>query len=1285
MKKTLRFYFILIVSLFFNVSFAQQGISDSTFNTYDDGFLGDGFDGTVRATVLQPDGMMLVGGDFLNFNGTFTPQICRLLPDGSKDPTFNTGLGLNGKVYSILLLASGKIILGGSFTSFNGLPANRLIRLNSDGSLDLTFNTTVAASSGIIYNMVEQSDGRIIIVGSFTKYDGVTANRVARILPTGGLDLSFVTSVGASSLVEEVQLQTDGKIILAGSFVSFNGTPCGRIIRLTTTGIVDNSFAQGLGFDNSVSALAIQSDGKIIVGGSFLTYNVVTAQKIIRLNADGSIDASFLSGTGFANGVVESVRVNASGSIFVGGSFSTTYNAVDVNRIVMLMANGSVISGFDIGAGPASGSIYSFAEDSFGNFYASGSFSVFDSQNQGRLARFDTNGVLDIAYLTAGVGFDNSVLGLIPLADNSALVFGNFSKFNGSLCSKITRLLPSGAIDPLFNVLGSGANNTIKTAVVQTDQKIVFAGAFTSYNGAACGRIIRILADGAVDVSFATGSGFNNQVYDVALQADGKIIIVGNFTSYNGVPINRVVRLLNDGSLDPTLNVGIGADAIVETVVLQSDGKLLLGGQFSNFNGTPQARITRLLPDGSLDSSFVSGLGLDKTVYAIAFQSDGKIVLGGSFSDYNGNASKRIVRLESNGAFDSSFNMGSGFSTGDVRAIVVQLDDRLLIGGTFAGTYNGLSVKRLIRTLSNGQIDPTFSAVLNNTLFAMAITINNKLIIGGNFNSISGITKHRVARLKLCTNSSTWDGISWSNGSPSSEKTLLINANYTIANTINACSCNINSFSQVTVASSAALNLMFDYSGAGTLILENSGVLFQEENHVVNSGQMKMHRKTTPLVKSDYTYWSSPVASHVLADVSPNAPQDRLFSYNSVLNKWVGELPTAVMTVGKGYIIRSPSNFSETVPAVYEAVFTGVPNNGQYNVAIVGASTFNLIGNPYPSTLNADLFLDRNKTIIGGTMYFWTHNTAITNYNYNSGDYAAYNLFGGVGTAALNLGVNTLVPKGKIAAGQSFFVLGINSGGNAIFDNSMRESSGNEDFFKIQDGKDKKVGDTDKHRLWLNLTNEQGAFKQILVGYTEAATNEFDLAYDGISFNGNTALDFYSINEDKNLTIQANGLPFNDNDVFKLGFSTAAASTFVLKVDHADGFLQDKIIFVEDKVSQTLVPLATEGYKFTSEKGLFNDRFLLRFTDKNLSNSEFEKEKEELTVVKNSQVITVGLRNQILDELWLYSVDGKEIYHKKDIQKAHYSIQPLPISQQVAILKVKGWDGKVFSTKVILP
>ncbi len=203
-----------------------------------------------------------------------------------------------------------------------------------------------------------------------------------------------------------------------------------------------------------------------------------------------------------------------------------------------------------------------------------------------------------------------------------------------------------------------------------------------------------------------------------------------------------------------------------------------------------------------------------------------------------------------------------------------------------------------------------------------------------------------------------------------------------------------------------------------------------------------------------------------------------------MLNKWVTELPTAVMTVGKGYIIRSPLNFSETVPAVYEAVFTGIPNNGQYNIPIVGASTFNLIGNPYPSTLNADLFLDRNKTIIGGTLYFWTHNTAITNYNYNSGDYAAYNLFGGVGTAALNLGVNTLVPKGKIASGQSFFVLGINSGGNAVFDNSMRESSGNEDFFKIKNGKDKKVDDTEKHRLWLNLTNEQGAFKQILVGYT---------------------------------------------------------------------------------------------------------------------------------------------------------------------------------------------------------
>ncbi|MFV8358660.1 delta-60 repeat domain-containing protein, partial [Flavobacterium sp. XS1P32] len=316
--------------------YSQQGKSDSTFNVYDDGLQGDGFDNTVRTVSVQSDNKLIVGGDYLNFNGTATPYLCRLFQDGTKDTSFNLGTSFNGKVYCSLLQPDGKILLGGAFTSFNGVTASRLIRLNNDGSIDATFNTQIAASSGIVYSLALQSNGSIIVAGSFTKYNGVTANRVVRLLASGTVDTDFVIGLGASGVVEEVQMQPDGKIILSGSFDFFNGISNSKIIRLNADGSPDPSFTTGVGFNATVSALAIQPDGKIIAGGDFVSYNGNTANKIIRLNTDGSIDGTFVSGLGFSSGVVEVIKLSAIGFIAVGGSFTGTYNGVDVNRMIVL-------------------------------------------------------------------------------------------------------------------------------------------------------------------------------------------------------------------------------------------------------------------------------------------------------------------------------------------------------------------------------------------------------------------------------------------------------------------------------------------------------------------------------------------------------------------------------------------------------------------------------------------------------------------------------------------------------------------------------------------------------------------------------------------------------------------------------------------------------------------------------------------------------------------------------------------------------------------------------------
>lgn len=1277
-------FLVLFVILFTNTVYPQQGKIDPTFNTYDDGLLGDGFDNTVRTLSIQGDEKLIVGGDYLNFNGASTSFLCRLHPDGTKDDSFVLGGSFNGKIYSSLLQADGKIILGGTFTSYNGSAVGRLIRLNSDGSHDASFNTSLAVSSGTVYASALQSDGKIIIVGSFTTYNGLNAYRVARILTDGNLDSTFVTGTGATGRIEEVQIQSDGKIILAGSFDSFNGSPnsC-KIVRLNTDGSTDNTFTTGTGFDDSITAIAIQGDGKILVGGIFTTYNGVSANRIARLKSDGSVDDSFDSGSGFSNGGVAVIKVNAVGEIRIGGSFSGTYNGTDVNRLVLLDANGVVNPLFDIGAGPSSATVYALAESPDNSCYIGGSFSVFDSQNQGRLAKIDALGMLDIGFLTAGVGFNNSVLKILSLSDSKTMAFGSFSKFNGVASSRVARLLENGVLDTTFNTSGLGADGLVRNAVIQSDNKIVLVGSFTNYNGIPANRITRIMPDGSVDLIFDVGSGSNNQIYGIALQPDGKIILGGNFTNFNGTSVNRIIRLLSDGTIDSSFDTGLGADAIIETVLLQSDGKIVVGGRFSTFNGSFYNRLVRLNPNGSIDSSFSIGSGFDKNIYAIAIQGDGKLIIGGTFLNYNGVAVKRLARLNTDGSLDLSFTTGSGFSNGEIRTILIQPDNRILVGGSFSGNYNGTTVKRMLRLLPDGIYDATFSVNLNGTLFSTCFTPDSSVMIGGNFNSVSGITKHRIARIKLCTDSSVWDGSTWSNGPPSGGKAITFNGNYPALSSVTICSCSISTGNTVTIPNGNTLGLVFDYSGEGTLVLENNASLYQSDDQIINTGKMLLKRQTTPILKLDYTYWSSPVSNQQLITLSPNTSTSKFYSFDAVADDWAQETVTNTMVLGKGYIIRGPENFSNTVRTVYEAVFSGVPNNGIITVPIAGTDSSNLIGNPYPSAIDADLFLTKNTGIIDGTIYFWTHNTPLTNYVYTSDDYAAYNLLGGVGTsAATNLGINNTIPNGEIASGQAFFVTGINGGGTAIINNSMRILGQNSSFYKSNVKKKSSVG-IEKHRLWLNLSNSQGAFKQLLVGYATGATNQNEIAFDGESFDGNKYLDFYSINEDVGLVIQARALPFEETDEVPLGYKTEIEGIFTITIDDKDGLFEDQAVFIEDKEMGRIHDLKNEAYSFSTSKGTYNDRFILRYSDRTLSVSDFNQNKNSVLIFNKNKQLEITSLDGAIDKVMVYDLAGKQIFQRKKVDSTELTISDLTLNPEVLIVKTVLKNGKTAVKKVI--
>jgi uncharacterized delta-60 repeat protein len=262
-------------------------------------------------------------------------------------------------------------------------------------------------------------------------------------------------------------------------------------------------------------------------------------------------------------------------------------------------------------------------------------------------------------------------------------------------------LAQTGSIDHSFNPTdigfgnGDGANNWVRSTVLQPDGKILIGGSFTAYNGTTRNSIARLNADGSLDASFNPGTGANDWVHSIALQPDGKILIGGKFTAYNGTTRNRIARLNTDGSLDASFNPGTGADHWVNSIALQPDGKILIGGEFTAYNGTTSNYIARLNTDGSLDASFNPRTGADHWVNSIALQPDGKILIGGYFDTYNGTTRNRIARLNTDGSLDASFNPGTGANDG-VRSIALQPDGKILIGGLFTA-YNGTGRNRVAR------------------------------------------------------------------------------------------------------------------------------------------------------------------------------------------------------------------------------------------------------------------------------------------------------------------------------------------------------------------------------------------------------------------------------------------------------------------------------------------------------------------------------------------------------------------------------------------------------------
>ena len=338
-------------------------------------------------------------------------------------------------------------------------------------------------------------------------------------------------------------------------------------------------------------------------------------------------------------------------------------------------------------------------------------------------------------------------------SDKKILIGGYFTEYNGTPRNFIARLNANSSLDTTFNP-GTGANNVVYNIILQPqDKKIIITGNFTTYNGVTRNRIARLNADGSLDTTFNPGTGANNTIFAGLILPDNKIVVWGNFTTYNGVTRNRIARLNADGSIDTTFFSKLGANNSVYTAITQPNNKILMAGNFTSYDGIEVTRIARINSDGSFDRIFNPGLGATGTdpntnyISNIVAQPDGKILIGGWFTSYNGVPLNRIARINSDGSLDTTLNPGTGADNGFMD-ITLLTDNKIIITG-YLTAYDGISRKYIARLNTDGSLDTTFDPLpgVNNIINGSITQPDGKILIYGYFTSYNGFPRYYIARI----------------------------------------------------------------------------------------------------------------------------------------------------------------------------------------------------------------------------------------------------------------------------------------------------------------------------------------------------------------------------------------------------------------------------------------------------------------------------------------------------------------------------------------------------------
>jgi uncharacterized delta-60 repeat protein len=734
----------------------------------------------VRSLVLQPDDTVLIGGDF-------TSGVVRLTPLGTKDPTFTPQLS---SVQALAVQADGHVLIGGGFNTVSGVTRLGIARVTATGVLD-SFNPNLpfVGAAESVKSIAVQADGQVLLSGKFTVLKpngidpGTPRSGVARVTANGELDPGFYPkpSSPAGSDVWGIGLQADGKVLLGGPFTVFDqGLP---------TATNRRGFAR-LENDPATQSLTVPSASEVLWtrGGSSPECSVVTFELStdggatwtplgpdpyglgtrvgttanwqltgLSLSGSGQIRARGVTTGGFYNGSAGLVEAFAS---FTAPEVAVTGNGVGIadGDATPSDTDHTDFGNVDLAGGAQ---VRTFiitntgtAELTLGNFTVGGDhpadFPVTPPQLEGPLAPGGST--------TFQVTFDPTALGLrratLSFVNNDA----DENPYDFSIQG--TGYVP-GPGDPDPAVDNSGISG-VRAVAVQPDGKTIIAGSFTSVKGVARNRIARLNADHSVDPTFdpnvgsvtpPANEGELPEVFCVAVQADGRVLLGGSFTTVGGTQRNYLARLEANGSLDGSFNPS--AYGFINCLAVQADGQVLAGygpATFPGGGGVVGDFIVRLnATNGSKDPSFTGGA--NNQVFSLAVQGDGKVVVGGAFDRLAGGGvpftvRNHVGRLEANGAVDPGFNPNAN---NVVLSVAVQADGAVLLGGWFTALQPGgagpvTARNRIARVTASGTPDG-FDPNADGRVHGLAVQADGQVLFGGSFNAVDGTPRDGIARV----------------------------------------------------------------------------------------------------------------------------------------------------------------------------------------------------------------------------------------------------------------------------------------------------------------------------------------------------------------------------------------------------------------------------------------------------------------------------------------------------------------------------------------------------------